>query len=69
MEPLEKILVLLPRWNLLHRGEVAEFLKGSSFHFKVCPGIDLSRFDISVAQKIADDLQGDSTLLQCRIVH
>ena len=63
-EPLKKGLVLLPGWNRLERRRVAESLKRGSLHLEICPCIDLSRFDIHMAQEVPDHVEGDSALQQ-----
>ena|SRR6266581_151086 len=63
-EPLKKVLVLLPGWNGWDRRRVADFLKRVSFHLEICPRVDLSRFDICMAQEVPDHVERDSTLQQ-----
>ena len=61
-EPLKKVVVLLPGWNRLDRRRVADFFKCVSFHLEICPRIDLSCFDIHMAQEVPDHFGRDSTL-------
>ena len=34
------------------------------FHLEICPGVDLSRFDIHMTEEIANHVERDSTLQQ-----
>ena len=63
-EPLQKVLVVLPGWNRSDRRRIADSLKRDSFHLEIGRRIDLSCFDIHMAQEVADHLRGDSTLQQ-----
>ena len=63
-EPVQKVLVLLPGWNGGDQRGFADFLKGVSFHLEICPRVDLSGFDIHMAQEVPDHVQRDSTLQQ-----
>ncbi len=64
MEPVKKVFVLLPAWNRLDWRRVIDFLKRVSFHLQICPRVNLSRFDIHVAEEVADHVERDSALQQ-----
>ena len=57
LQPLEQILVQLPRWKFCDRRGITDLLKSRSFHLDVRPGINLGRFEIPMPQKIAHDHQ------------
>lgn len=64
MEPVKKVFVLLPAWNRLDWRRVFDFLKRVSFHLQICPRVNLSRFNIHVAEEVADHVERDSALQQ-----
>ena len=41
---------------------VGDLFKGLSFHFKICPGIDLRCLDINVTEEIPNHVERDSAL-------
>lgn len=63
-EPLQKVLVLLPGWNGSDRRRLADFFQRVSFHLEICSRVDLSRFDIHMAEEVPDHVKRDSTLQQ-----
>src|ERR1700758_1023825 len=41
---------------------IGDLFKGLSFHFKICPGINLSCLDINVTEEIPNHVERDSAL-------
>ena len=64
MEPVKKVLVLLPARDRRDRRRLADFLKGLSLHLQICPRVNLSCFGIHVAEEVADHVERDSALQQ-----
>ncbi len=47
----------LPRWNRSDGRRLADLLKRLSLHLEICRRVDLSGFDIDIAQKVPDHLK------------
>ena len=63
-EPVKKVLVLLPGGDCLDQRRLTDFFEGLLLHLQICPGINLSRFDVHVAEEVADHVERDSALQQ-----
>ena len=61
-EPVKKALVLLPAWDRLDWGRLIDFLKRVSFHLQIRSRVNLGRFDIHVAEEVADHVERNTTL-------
>ena len=59
---LEQRFVLLPGRDRAKRGVVGDLLQRLAFHLEVRPRIDLRRFRIRMAEKVADDIERNATL-------
>lgn len=63
-EPVKEIFILLPGWDRVNRRRIGDLFQGVSFHFEICPGINLSCLDISVPEEIPNHVERDSALQQ-----
>ena len=63
-EPVKKPFVLLPAWDRLDWGRLIDFLKRLAFHLEIRSRVNLSRFDVHVAEEVADHVERDSALQQ-----
>ena len=61
-KPGEEILILLPGWDRANWRRISDLLQGLSFHFEICPGINLSCLDINVTEEISNHVERDSAL-------
>ena len=61
-KPVQKVLILLPGRNSLNWRRIGDFFKRLSFHFQICPRVNLSCFDIDVTEEIPNHVERDPTL-------
>jgi len=61
-EPVKEILVLLPGRDGANWRRIGDLFKGVSFHFEICPGINLSCLDINVTEEISNHVERNSAL-------